>query len=209
MSSRKRTDKEKVLSHFSKIDPRLVSILEEIDFDEWFGQEILDEDLIFKSLCRTIVGQQLAGKAADAIYKRFADLMDDEIVPDKLLGIDQDLVRGAGLSWAKVRSVFDLSTKVKNGELMLRNLSKMENEELIVELSKVKGIGRWTAEMFLMFRLGREDVFSWGDLGLKNGLKKYLGSEDMSFEEMKMVVDRWSPYRTYGAMAMWHLLDNR
>lgn len=205
----KRTDKKKVLSHFENNFPKLSPILTKINFDDWFDKEILDSNLIFKSLCRTIVGQQLAGKAADAIYGRFELLLESEVTPEKLLAIDQEKIRAVGLSWAKVRSVVDLSTKVLAKELILENLEQMTDEELIVELSKVKGIGRWTAEMFLMFRLGREDIFSWGDLGLKNGLKKFLDKTDVSISEMEEVVAQWKPYRTYGAMALWHLLDNR
>ena len=205
----KGTEKSKVFDHFKKVDPRLLEIIREVNFEEWFGEEILDSDLIFKSLCRTIVGQQLAGKAADAIFKRFENLLRERITPEKLLELDQQAIREVGLSWAKVRSVVDLSSRVLEKSLILDDLEKLSDEDLIVELSKVKGIGRWTAEMFLMFRLGREDIFSWGDLGLKNGLKKYLKNKEVSLEEMQQVVDKWVPYRTYGAVAMWHLLDSR
>ena len=205
----KGTEKSKVFDHFKKVDPKLLEIIREVNFEEWFGEEILDSDLIFKSLCRTIVSQQLAGKAAEAIFKRFENLLGERITPEKLLELDQQAIREVGLSWAKVRSVVDLSSRVLEKSLILDDLEKLSDEDLIVELSKVKGIGRWTAEMFLMFRLGREDIFSWGDLGLKNGLKKYLKNKEVSLEEMQQVVDKWVPYRTYGAVAMWHLLDSR
>lgn len=205
----KRTRFKKIIDHFEKNSPGIATILPEINFDEWFGKEILDSNLIFKSLCRTIVGQQLAGKAADAIYGRFENLLEKDITPEKLMRIEPEAIRGVGLSWAKVRSVRDLSEKVMKRELILENLEGMNDESLITELSKVKGVGRWTAEMFLMFRLGREDIYSWGDLGLKNGLKKYLNNTDVSIAEMKEEVEKWRPYKTYGAIAMWHLLDNR
>ena len=161
-----KTLKSNVLNHFSTISPGVESILKDMNFDEWFGTEVLDEDLIFRSLCKTIVGQQLAGKAADAIFARFEELCNKNIVPEIILKIEDQKIRDVGLSWAKVRSVKDLATKVVSGDLILSGLEKLGDEELIEELSKVKGIGRWTAEMFLMFRLGREDIFSWGDLGL-------------------------------------------
>lgn len=205
----KKSNLNDVIAHFEKHSPHLSPILAEIKFEEWFDKEILDANLIFKSLCRTIVGQQLAGKAADAIYGRFETLFGGDILPDKVLSIESEAIRTVGLSWAKVRSVQDLSSKIIAGELVLENLENLENEQLIDELSKVKGIGRWTAEMFLMFRLGREDIFSWGDLGLKNGLKKFLGNSEASLEQMQEEVEKWMPYRTYGAIAMWHLLDNR
>lgn len=202
-----KTVSKKIYDHFRKKDTKLATILEEIDFEEWFENELPDSNLIFKSLCRTIVGQQLAGKAARAIYTRFETLLNGEMIPENVLSLEPEKIRGAGLSWAKVRSVTDLSQKVKNREIHLEKLYEMENEEVIEELVKVKGIGRWTAEMFMMFNLGREDIFSWGDLGLKNGLKKYIGSENVSEEEMKKVVENWSPYKTFGAIAMWTLAD--
>ncbi len=205
----KNSPKDLIFDHFNKVSPKLVSILKEVNFDEWFGSEILEENLIFRTLCKTIVGQQLAGKAADAIFTRFETLCEKNIVPETILSIEEQKIRDVGLSWAKVRSVKDLASKVIDGDLVLSNLEKLSDEELIIELSKVKGIGRWTAEMFLMFRLGREDIFSWGDLGLKNGLKKYLNNPEANMDEMEAEVGKWAPFRTYGAIAMWHLLDNR
>lgn len=207
--SGQRTSRSSILNHFSKVDKDLVKVLEEVNFEEWFESEILDDMYIFKSLCRTIVGQQLAGKAAEAIFKRFENLFGGKVTTEEILRVEDQLIREAGLSWAKVRSVKDLATRVKNKELILENLESLSDEDLVFELSKVKGIGRWTAEMFLMFRLAREDIFSWGDLGLKNGLKKYMNKSELSMEEMEKIVCKWKPFRTYGAVAMWHLLDNR
>lgn len=203
------TPLSEVINFFEKTDTKVAEILKEIPFDDWFGKEILDDRLIFESLCRTIVGQQLAGKAAEAIFKRFALLCEGKVTPEIIKELDGDTIRNAGLSWAKVRSVKDLAEKVLTGELELKKLPDLSDEELINELVKVKGIGRWTAEMFLMFRLGREDIFSWGDLGLKNGLKKFLGKDELDRDKTERLVASWAPYRTYGAIAMWHLLDNR
>lgn len=202
-------DKEKIILFFNQADPGVAEILAEINFEDWFGKVEKDKDKYFEDLCRTIVGQQLAGKAAEAIYKRFSELFGGVVSPEGVLSADEQTIRDAGLSWAKVRSVRDLSERVLNGSLDLASLDSLGDEELIVELSKVKGIGKWTAEMFLMFRLGHEDIFSFGDLGLKNGLKMYLSKDDIGVDEMKAVTDKWKPYRTYGAIAMWHLLDNR
>lgn len=202
-------DKEKIILFFKQVDPGVAEILAKINFEDWFGKVEKDKSKYFEDLCRTIVGQQLAGKAAEAIYKRFAALFGGEVAPENILSVEEQVIRDSGLSWAKVRSVRDLSERVLNGSLDLNSLETLGDEELIVELSKVKGIGRWTAEMFLMFRLGHEDIFSFGDLGLKNGLKKYLNKQELSLDEIKNVTDRWMPYRTYGAIAMWHLLDNR
>lgn len=196
-----------VINFFEKVDPRLAKIISKIEFSDWFDIEV-DESKYFYDLCRTIVGQQLAGKAASAIFSRFETLL-GTVRPETVLSIEEQALRDVGLSWAKVRSVRDLSLQVSDGSLNLASLASLSDEDLIIELSKVKGIGRWTAEMFLMFRLGREDIFSLGDLGLKNGLKKYLDIDDISVEEMRLATDKWKPYRTYGAIAIWHLLDNR
>ena len=204
-----RTPKSKVIKHFNSVDSKLAKIIDQVNFEKWFRDEILDSNLIFKSLCRTIIGQQLAGKAAQAIFLRFEDLMKKEITPQSILNTNQEHIRKVGLSWAKVRSVTDLSNKVVNKELILENLEKLDNETLIEKLSEVKGIGRWTAEMFMMFKLGREDIFSWGDLGLKKGINKFAGPKELSTEELEKIVETWSPYKTYAAMAMWHLLDNQ
>ncbi len=203
-----RTPKSKVIKHFNSVDSKLAKIIDQVNFEKWFRDEILDSNLIFKSLCRTIIGQQLAGKAAQAIFLRFEDLMKKEITPQSILNSNQEHIREAGLSWAKVRSVTDLSNRVLNKELILEDLSKLDNEILIEKLSEVKGIGRWTAEMFMMFKLGREDIFSWGDLGLKKGINKFAGPKELSTEKLEKIVETWSPYKTYAAMAMWHLLDN-
>ena len=204
-----RTSKSKILEFFGTTDLGLVDILKEIDLSDWFGKVEKDRSKYFEDLCRTIVGQQLAGKAAEAIYKRFSALFGDKVTPESIVAKDEQSIRDCGLSWTKVRSVKDLSERVCDGRLVLDELETLGDEELILELCKVKGIGRWTAEMFLMFRLGHEDIFSFGDLGLKNGLKKFLQKSDINVEEMKLITDKWKPYRTYGAIAMWHLLDNR
>ncbi len=204
-----RTKKEKILKHFNKADPKLENIVQEIDYEKWFEDKNTGDSDLFKSLCRTIVGQQLAGAAANAIYGRFEKLLSDQITPNNILSIEPEKIRKAGLSWAKVRSVTDLSNKIYVGEIVLDNLPKLENQELIEKLVTVKGIGEWTAEMFLMFKMGKEDIFSWGDLGLRKGLIKFLEPENLTKELMEHRVSSWSPYKTYGAIAMWHLLDNR
>jgi DNA-3-methyladenine glycosylase II len=171
---------------------------------------IVDTSKYFHKLCRDIIGQQLAGKAADAIFNRFENFLDHAVSPEKVLeNTDTDL-RNVGLSWAKVRSVIDLSQKVMSREVALEKLPAMTDNEVIQELIKVKGIGTWTAEMFLIFTLGREDVFSFGDLGLKKGFKKLYQVGDKNLLDVltnKMKI--WSPYRSYASLALWHSLDSK
>lgn len=199
---------KKVSDHFKKADPKLHKILEKvyaIHGDELFN--LKRQEFLFDELVESIVSQQLSIKASDAIYKRIIDLMPDKILkPESLLKIKDDKLRKAGLSFGKLKYLKDLSEKIKTGHLDLEKLRSLENEEVIKELTKVKGIGKWTAEMFLMFALGREDIFSHGDLGLKNAIKKIYGFEEYKIEEVEEIVIKWSPYKTFACRILWKSL---
>jgi DNA-3-methyladenine glycosylase II len=133
-----------------------------------------------------------------------------KFTPRHVLKLKDQALRDVGLSWAKASYIKNLAEKVNNQEVRLEKLSKLDDEAVIAELVKVKGIGPWTAEMFLMFSLGREDVFSHGDLGLRNGLVKlYQLRKPPTIERANRIVNRWSPYKSYGSLALWHSLDNR
>ena len=162
---------KKVIEHFKKVDSELHAIIEKIEtLEQWHRRHHED---YFLELCGNIIGQQLSGKAADTIYGRFEKLFTKKkIIPENVLKIPDQKLRDVGMSWSKVRYVKDLAQKVKDKTLKLEKLENMADNEVIGELIKVKGIGPWTAEMFLMFTLGREDVFSHGDLGLNNAIKK-------------------------------------
>jgi len=129
--------------------------------------------------------------------------------PKKLLKIKDQKLRDVGMSWGKVRYVKDLAIKHLGGEIDLSKLSSLSNEQVITELTKVKGIGPWTGEMFLMFTLRREDVFSFGDLGLKRGIEKLYNLKEPTVAQIEKIIMPWSPYKTYGSIALWHSLDNR
>jgi DNA-3-methyladenine glycosylase II len=163
----------------------------------------------FAKLCREIITQQLASEAATAIRNRFSDLFPNkEIVPKRVLARTDQELRDVGMSWAKVSYIKDLAQKTKNKEIVLEKLVDLDDETVVLELTKVKGIGRWTAEMFLMFTLGREDVFSHGDLGLKKAIMELYGFQNAPTEaEVDEIVKRWSPYKTYGCLALWRLFD--
>lgn len=196
---------QKVHDHFQKVDRVLFSqihYLEDIKLEK-------SEDF-YRSLVRSIVGQQLSTKAAASIFNRFLHLFpDEEVKPEVLLLIKDEELRSVGISWGKVKYLKDLSEKVLDGSLHLGKLEEMTNEEVIAELTGVKGIGPWTAEMFLMFSLARPDVFSFGDLGLKNAIKKLYKNENVSIEYMEKLSKKWSPYRTYAALILWESLDNK
>jgi len=160
---------------------------------------------------RAITNQQLSGKAADTIYSRILKLLPKEKLDAKeILKIkDQDL-RNAGLSWGKVSYLKDLATRTVNNQIPLESFDKLSEEEIILELTKIKGIGRWSAEMFIMFHLARPDVFSYGDLGLKNGIVKlYKLEKHPSPKEAEEITKKWSPFRTYGSRILWLSLDSK
>lgn len=197
----------KVKAHFAKADPKILAVLETVNLAEWF-EDRSSEDHFF-NLTRNIIYQQLAGKAAEAIFTRFTKLVGGKVKPEQVVKFEDQSFRDIGLSWAKAKYVKDLATKVLSGEVSLVNLDTLDDESVIIELTKVKGIGRWTAEMFLLFTLHRENIFSYGDLGLRNGFAKLYGKAKPTDAQMKRVVARWSPYQSYGSISLWHHLDNR
>lgn len=195
-----------VLDHFAKHDPQVLPILSKLNLSDWFEERRPGE--YYHQLTRNIIYQQLAGAAAGTIYSRFAKLV-GEVNQHNVLAVPDEALRDVGLSWGKVKYVKDLASKTLSGEVVLDTLEKLDDEEVIAELTKVKGIGRWTAEMFLMFTLHRENIFSYLDLGLKKGFSKLYGVKDPTRQEVDVVISRWSPYKTYGSIALWEYLDNR
>jgi len=155
-----------VLNHFQKTDPVLFSIAKRVDIEQI---ELRETEDYFHSLCCEIIGQQLAKNAACAIFDRFRKLFASEkITPEETIKLTEETIRNVGTSWSKARSIKDLAHEVVNGTLNLKDLRRLDDWQVVENLTKVKGIGPWTAQMFLMFTLGREDIFSHGDLGLKN-----------------------------------------
>lgn len=194
-------DQKKIKRHFKKVDPVIHKVMEPIDFGQWWDRPKRD---YFVALCEDIVGQQLSGKAADSIWARFEKLFSKkQVTPDKLLKLTDEQIRNIGTSWAKVKYLKDLAGKVKAKAIHLESLEKLADSEVVVELTKIKGIGPWTAEMFLIFTLKREDIFSFGDLGLNKAFKKLYGRQ-----RIETVIRRWSPYRSFGSLTLWYSLDN-
>lgn len=195
---------DRVRKHFKRNDPLLFSYLAKIEFIAHKPSPGL-----FTDLCDTIISQQLSGKAASTIFSRFEKLFPKKRITAKnLLNLSDAKIRSCGTSNAKVRSLKDLAQKVVSGELNLKKLKNLSDEDIIGELIKVKGIGPWSAEMFLMFGLGREDVFSYGDLGLKNAIKKIYGfKKDPSVKQVEKIVSKWRPYRTFASRILWKSLE--
>jgi DNA-3-methyladenine glycosylase II len=160
-------------------------------------------------LCRSIVYQQLSGKAAGTIMMRFLGLYDpDSLTPEALLRTTDDTLRGIGLSRQKIAYLKDLALKVQDSALQLALLPMHSDAEVIQQLTGVKGIGRWTAEMFLIFALGRLDVFPVDDLGIRKAIQRAYGYKRMPAPmTMHRHARKWIPYRTIATWYLWRSLD--
>ena len=169
-------------------------------------------DDAYGSLVRTIVGQQLSTKAARSIYGRLTALFDGRApTPEELISTDEGLLRACGLSRPKVRYLRDLAERVISGDLDLRALHDLADEEVIRQITAVKGLGRWSADMFLMFHLGREDVLPVGDLGVRRAAERaYDLPEIPDAETLQHLARPWSPHRTLASFYLWEslTLDN-
>ena len=163
----------------------------------------------FQALLRSILYQQLAGAAAAAIHRRLVAALDDRVEPDAVLALSTEEMRAAGLSGNKTASIRDLAAKVTDGTVVLdgRKLSRLPDEEVITRLSTVRGIGRWTAEMFLMFQLRRIDVWPTADLGVRRGYGLAHGIPMPSPKELEGYGDAYRPYRSVAAWYCWRAAE--
>ncbi|MCL2555412.1 MAG: DNA-3-methyladenine glycosylase [Firmicutes bacterium] len=161
----------------------------------------------FLDLASSIVGQQLSVKAARTIWGRVEVLLGGIITPERVFAVADEDLRGAGLSTGKTKYIKNLAEAVVSGTLELDKLNDLSDEEIIKQLTAVKGIGKWTAEMFLMFSLARPNVFSLGDVGLYNSMRKLYG-EDLSKEQILEIIAKWQPWQTYACLYLWRDLDN-
>lgn len=162
----------------------------------------------FQGLCGEIIGQQLSGKVADVIEARLKAKIKGRLTPNSVLSLSDDQLRSCGMAWAKVRAIKDLSQRVKERKLHTRKLSELSDEEVRKELIAVKGIGPWTADMFLMFSLGRPDIFPTEDLGIKNGFEKVTGKKWDKVKSPRLAKKYWKPYRTVASWYLWRSLES-
>lgn len=172
------------------------------------------ENNIHLALCSSIISQQLSTKVATVIYSRFLKLFKKKHPsPKDILALDFDTLRAIGLSNAKTNYVLNVCNFFIENKLTDAQLHKMEDEELIEFLTQIKGIGRWTAEMILMFTLGREDVFALDDLGIQQAMTKLykLDASDKKLMKQKMtnISEKWRPYRTYACRYLWNWKDTK
>lgn len=162
----------------------------------------------FQGIVGDIIGQQLSGRVADVIEGRLKAKIKGILTPDKILHLDENELRSCGMAWSKVRAIKDLSERVKNKQLHIRKLNKLHDAEVRSELVAVKGIGPWTADMFLMFKLGRADIFPVEDLGIKNGFEKVTGKKWDKVKSANFAEKYWKPYRTVASWYLWRSLEN-
>lgn len=166
----------------------------------------------FQALAGSIIGQQLSVKAAATIRQRFADLGENGFpTPDEVIDFSEESLRQAGFSRAKVKYVKDLAEHVLDGRLDLARIATETNEEIIVAVTDVKGIGEWTVHMFLIFCLGRLDVLPVGDLGIRNGIKALYGHRELP-DDLKIrkiaAKGKWDGYESIASWYIWRSLDN-
>jgi len=166
-------------------------------------------DRRFETIARSIAFQQLAGKAASTIWGRTRALVDGaDFTPEAVLALDEEALRGAGLSRAKTAAIRDLADKALSGQVRLDRLGRMGDDEVIAELVQVRGVGTWTAQMFLMFDLHRLDVWPTGDLGVRAGYGRAfaLGAPPTD-KELALLGDEFKPYRSVVAWYCWRAVD--
>jgi DNA-3-methyladenine glycosylase II len=164
----------------------------------------------YEALARAIVGQQLSTKAARSIWERLVEILGGKLpTPAELLAADPELVRSAGLSRSKVNFLRDLAERIDDGRLDLGGLATLPDEDIVAALTEIKGVGPWTAEMFLMFHLARPDVVSTGDLGIRRAVQIEYDLEDLPGPtDLERIAEPWRPHRTLACLYLWRSLDN-
>ncbi|HET6177579.1 MAG TPA: DNA-3-methyladenine glycosylase [Candidatus Sulfotelmatobacter sp.] len=193
----------KAVNHLKKSDPVLRAIIERVGPCRMeFGPAE------FHSLAEAIVYQQLNGKAAVTIFKRFAALAGEPLMPDGILKLSDAELRSVGLSKQKSAYLKDLSAKTREGLLDFSRLPELSDDEVIKHLTQVKGIGVWTAHMFLIFSLRRPDVLPTGDYGVQMAVKKHYNKRKLPKPHvMERIAKPWSPYRSIACWYLWRSLD--
>ncbi len=198
--------KHKILNHFKTVDPVIHKAAKKVKLELLVK---LEPEMYFERLCRAIVGQQLSVMAARTIWGRFEELLPKkELTPKNILRIKHEDMRKAGMSNAKARYVKGIAEAYDAGEIDFLSLAGMADEKVAEELIRLKGVGQWTVEMFLMFTLGRPDVFSYGDLGLRRAMERLYEIEELRPEQAEEISSKWSPWRTYACMVLWETIDN-
>lgn len=191
--------------HLATVDPVLARIIERLG-----PLRFEPDDRHLRTLVSSVVSQQLSGKAAASIMGRLTVLFDTEgeVRPEHILNVPVEALRGAGLSARKVECLRDLASAVRGGAIALYRFAELTDEEVIVQLTQVKGIGRWTAEMYLLFTLGRLNVLPVGDLGFRSSVRRHYGLEQLpSKAEIERIAAPWHPYCSIATHYLWQAHD--
>ncbi len=192
----------KAITHLKKRDKKLAAII-----NAYKGDKLQLRGDGFKTLARAIVGQQISVKAADSVWKKFEAAV-KKITPQKVANADATILRPCGLSERKVIYMHALANHFLENKTTIKNWPNMTDDDIIKELVSIKGIGRWTAEMFLIFGLGRPDVFPIDDLGLQKGIyRHYNAGKPLPASKLEAIGENWRPYRSVGTWYMWRALD--
>ncbi len=196
----------KAINHLRRVDPVMSEV---IDLVGKCTLEPREEWTHFDALVRSIVFQQLSGKAAATIHGRVSTLIGDGAeTPARIVATSHEDLRSAGLSNAKASYVRNLAEHVLDGSLPVESLHDMGDEDIISALTQVKGIGNWSAQMFLMFRLGRPDILPDTDLGVQKGIQKAYKLRKMPTpKQVSLRGKKWAPYRTIASWYMWRILE--
>lgn len=194
----------KATAHLKKCDPRLAAVIDRVG-----PCRIEYREPEFSTLVRSIVYQQLRGKVASVIFERFLQLLPKKkLTPRAVLSLSQADLRAAGLSNAKAAYILDLAEKTEARMIQFRDLPKLSDEEVVAMLTQVKGVGVWTAHMFLIFALQRPNVLPVGDLGVRSAIKKVYGLEELPKPaEVERIAAAWHPHCTVAAWYLWRSLD--
>lgn len=199
--------KPKIRQHLST-DPKMQEIITitEVEWPEPGGD-------IYYSLLRAIVFQQLSGKAASTIHRRFIDLFPEAYpYPEELLVLDMPALRAVGLSRQKATYIQNVAEFFQKENLIGKDLADLEDEAVIKYLTQIKGVGRWTVEMLLMFTLNRSDVLPLDDLGIQQAIQQLYGLEENGKalkQKMLEISETWRPYRTYACLYLWRWKDSQ
>jgi DNA-3-methyladenine glycosylase II len=203
--AQKLPDRKAILKHFDLRDPVMAATIREKG-----AFKLSRNRNYFLVLCKAIIGQQISIKAAESIAKRFHSLFQGHIpTPEKVAAISVTKLRQSGLSGQKVKYLKDLGVRFLDGSIRTRRFAYQSNEEVIETLTSVYGIGRWTAEMFLIFSLNRIDVLPLGDLGFKAGIKKIYNMPELpSPKKMLALGKKWHPMETVATWYAWRIQDD-
>ena len=166
----------------------------------------------FERLCTSIVNQQLSTASAAAVRERVFALFDGDVTPEAMLAADRDALRDAGLSRTKVEYLKNAAEAFVERDLTRDGLADHTDAEVVEKLTEIKGVGEWTAQMYLMFVLERDDVLPLGDLGIRNGIRQHYGGDDdapeLTRDEMREIAERWRPYRSHAMRYLWRAYES-